>query len=74
MIRKLNNTDMNGEVFLWYNEILGEYFVGSQFDFENNVQSYHKDHISILYTMDAGSYAICNKIKNSLNSARVMVG
>ncbi|MEL6557769.1 MAG: hypothetical protein AAFQ94_06260 [Bacteroidota bacterium] len=74
MMRKLRNADMNSEVLLWYNEILGEYFVGSRFDFEESKQTFQPDHINVLYTMNADSYAICNKIKNSLNSARVMVG
>ena len=65
---------MGNEIFLWYNAILGEYFVGDQKAFEISISKYHNDHINVLYTMEADNFAICNKIKNSLNNARVMVG
>lgn len=74
MVSQFNNVVMSNEVLLWYNEILGEYFVGSRYDFEDSKQTFQADHISILYTMNADNFAICNKIKNSLNSARVTVG
>ena len=65
---------MENEIFLWYNMVLGEYFIGNQNEIDSSISKYQTDQINILYTMDFDSYAICNKIKNSLNRARVLVG
>lgn len=74
MMRALNTAVMENEFFLWYNAILGEYFVGNQTEYDSSILRYHKDHLNILYTMDVDSYRICDKIRNSLNRARVLVG
>ncbi len=73
-IRTLNTEVMDNEIFLWYNMILGEYFVGSKEEYDETLFKYHIDQVNVLYTMDVNSYSICNKIKNSLNRARVLVG
>jgi len=65
---------MNDDIFLWYNMVLGEYFVGSKQELEETRSQYSEDSTNVLYTMDADSLAICHKIKNSLNKARVLVG
>jgi len=73
-IKTLDSEVIENDVFLWYNMVLGEYFIGNQNEINSTISKYRKEQINILYTMDIESYDICDKIKNSLNRARLLVG
>ncbi|MEL7146447.1 MAG: hypothetical protein AAFO69_08775 [Bacteroidota bacterium] len=64
---------MKESILLWYNELLGAYFVGNSKDYQVVADRYGKGVVDILYTMDSDQHALCKKIRDRLNEARMFV-
>ena len=66
------STLMKDQVLLWYNELLGQYFVGDEKSCQSTKYSYDAGHITVLYTMERDQLVLCEKIRDRLNEARSM--